>query len=110
MEVTGDYYVKGPMTVMNEYEEERRKEEEGIRKVEEDMRNALVGKEVQAEEEDEVTINTDSEDLFKLPGVECIIISFNLICKMITSKKILASRTIVKKKTTGDLNNNHLLL
>lgn len=76
--MTGDYYVKGPMTVMNEYEEERRKEEEGIRKVEEDMKNALAANEVEVEEE--VTINTDSEDLFKLPGVECIwFIIFNLI-------------------------------
>ena len=33
------------------------------------MKNAFITKEVEIEEE--VTINSDSEDLFKLPGVEC---------------------------------------
>ena len=56
MEVTGDFYVKGPVTIGNEYEEEIEREKEGIRKAEEDMKNAMVVKNVEVEEEEEITI------------------------------------------------------
>lgn len=69
--VTGDYYVKGPVTVLNDYEEQKRKEEEEIRKAEEEMREKERAK-LEAME-DELTIKSDSEDLFRLPGVECIL-------------------------------------
>ena len=55
VEVTGDFYVKG-VTIGNEYEEEIEREKEGIRKAEEDMKNAMVVKNVEVEEEEEITI------------------------------------------------------
>lgn len=48
--------MKGPVTIGNEYEEEREREREGIRKAEEDMKNAMVVKNVEVEEEEEITI------------------------------------------------------